>query len=501
MNQLPSLVEIERELYSRSFRDFMRDAWPVVEPGVDLKWNWHLDAICEFLTAVAAGEIRRGVMEMPPRLAKSISSSVLWPAWIWTHTPETKFIFGSYAQHLALRDAVKHRDVVRSQWYQDRWPLDLHGAADTKGYFRNEMGGHRFAASVGGAATGEGADILVVDDPLKAQDAHSELARAEALRWWREVMPSRLNDQKTGRRLVVMQRLHEADVAGWCRDNGYEALSLPLEYDPRSKCVVPTINWEDPRTEEGELLDPERLGREEADALRVELGSYAFAGQYNQQPAPDDGSAWFPAAWWQLWVSLPRNEDGTIRRPDDAVVVWDMTFTGKRMRASGKGTTDPDYVVGELWYGYGAETFLIGEVRGQWSFTESKRQMIAYDARSRQGLSEIPFPPTRHVVETKANGEAILDELRPVIPGIVGFNPDPYGDKIARALAAQPRVEAGQVWLPGAMNAAGELVPREPWVADFIHEHRVFPNGRNDDRVDTFSMAHLVMGMPVWGAA
>jgi predicted phage terminase large subunit-like protein len=127
--------------------------------------------------------------------------------------------------------------------------------------------------------------------------------------------------------------------------------------------------------------------------------------------------------------------------------------------------------------------------------------MSAYDARCRIGAHESPFAPVRHVVETKANGEAILSELRPVIPGIVGFNPDPYGDKIARALAAQPRVEAGQVWLPGSKNAAGELVPREPWVADFIHELRVFPNGRNDDRVDTFSMAHLVMGMPVWGAA
>lgn len=503
---LPSLTAVEGALYSSSLRDFMRGhgdqpgAWAIVEPGVRLQWNWHLDAIAEFLEAVTVGQIRDGLIEMPPRMAKSVSVGVLWPAWVWTHTPSTKWIFGSYAQHLALRDAVKHRDIVRSDWYQQRWPLELADASDTKGYFRNVQGGHRFAASVGGAATGEGADILVVDDPLKAQDAHSETARTEALRWWREVMPSRLNDQRTGRRVVVMQRLHEADLAGWCREHGYESLSLPVEFDPASRCVVPALSWQDPRREPGELLFPERIGPDEVVRLRRDLGSYAFAGQYNQQPAPDDGSAWYPPDWWQLWVSLPRNADGTLRTPDDAVVAWDLTFTGKRKRAKG-GTTNPDHVVGQLWYRYAAETYLIDEARGQWSFTETKKQMVALDSRCRTGSDAIPFPPRRHVVETKANGEAIIDELRPVLPGIVGWNPDKYGDKISRALAVQPRVEAGQVWLPGRKDASGEVVPREPWVVDWIHELRVFPNGRWDDRVDGFSQAHLVMQPGAsWGA-
>lgn len=489
---LPSVVEIERSLYSESLRDFMRGyrgpgAWSIVEPGTELQWNWHLDAIAEYLEAVTTGDIKRGVIEMPPRTGKSLTVSVLWPAWVWTHKPEMKWIFGSYAQHLALRDAVKQREIVRSDWYQQRWPLELVDAGDTKGYFRNEQGGHRFAASVSGGATGEGCDVLVVDDPLKAQDAHSETARVEALRWWREVMPSRLNDPKTGRRLVVMQRLHESDVAGWCRENGYEVLSLPLEYDPHSRCTVPSIGWQDPRTEPGELLFPARLGVDEAAELKRDLGSYAFSGQYNQQPAPDDGSAWFPADWWQEWTTLPTNADGSKRRPDDAIVSWDFTFTGKRAGARGKGTTDPDYVIGQLWYRYGAETFLIDEARGQWSFTETKRQVQAFDARSRVVH---PFPARRHVVETKANGEAILSDLRPVVAGIVGFNPDPYGDKVSRALAVQPRVEAGQVWLPAAA----------PWLDEWRHELRVFPNGRNDDRVDAFSQAHLVLQPSAWGA-
>lgn len=497
---VPAPIDVERELLGRSLADFMRDAWPIIEPGVELQWGWHLDAIAEFLTAITDGEIRLGVLEMPPRLGKSTSASVLWPAWVWATRPHMKWIFGSYAQHLALRDAVKHREIIRSRWFQERWPLALVDASDTKGYFRNEHGGHRFAASVGGVATGEGSDVLVVDDPLKAQDAHSELARGEALRWWREVMPSRLDNLKTGRKLVVMQRLHEADLAGWCRENGYEALSLANEFDPNSRCVVPTLGWQDPRTEPGELLVPDRIGPEEVDALRTQMGTYAYAGQYNQQPAPDDGSAWFPESWWQLWLSLPRNADGTLRRPDDAAVLWDLTFTGRRAKASGKGFTSPDYVVGEYWLRYGAETFLLDEVRGQWSFTETKRQMVAFDERLRAGHEHIPFPPRRHMVETKANGEAILDELRPVLPGIVGWNPDPYGDKVSRALAVQPRVEAGQVWLPGRKDANGEVVPRHQWVAEFMHELRVFPNGRHDDRVDAFSSAHLAMQGSTWGA-
>lgn len=498
---LPDLVTVERELYQRSLRDFMRAAWEHVEPGVELQWHYYLDAIGEFLQALTAGEFRNGAIAMPPGFAKSLTGSVMWPAWVWTHSPSTRFIYGSYAHHFVLRDAVKQRDLIRSPWYQERWPLELIEGADTKGYYRNEHGGHRFAASISGSGTGERGDILVADDPLKAQDAHRELARGEATRWWRETMSSRFAHPKTGRRLVIAQRLHEDDLVGWCVEHDYAYLCLANEYDPDSRCVVPEIQWEDPRTEPGELLFPERFGETETAEMKRFQGSYAYGAQYNQQPAPDDGSAWFPSDWWQLWVSLPRNADGSLRRPEDAVVSWDMTFTGKRQAARGKGTTEPDYVVGQLWYRYGAQTFLITEVRGQWSFTQTKAQMVAFDERCRAGLDGIPFPPTRHVVETKANGEAILSELRPVIPGIVGFNPDPFGDKVARALAVQPRVEASQVWLPGVKDASGRIVPAHSWVEDFMHEMRVFPNGKNDDRVDTFSQAHLVTSGSGWGVA
>lgn len=486
---LPSTIDIEREWYGRSLAAFCRGAWPIIEPGTTLEWNWHLDAICEFLEAVTRGEIRDGAIEMPPRLLKSRFGSVLWPAWVWATQPEMRWIFGSYAQHLALRDAVAHRSIITSPWYQERWPLALADDDNQKGYFRNVMGGHRYATSVGSGATGEGADIIVVDDPLKAQDAHSELARKEALRWWRETMPSRLNDQRTGRRLVIMQRLHEADLAGWCREQGYTMLSLANEYDPKRKCVVPEIKWKDPRRRKGELLFPARFGKAESAKLKRSMGSLSYAAQYNQDPAPDDGSAIFPTEAWRLYESLPTNADGSLRRPSKAIVSWDMSFSGKPEPGEVRREPgEPAYTVGQLWYFYGALSYLIDECRGQWQYAAAEQQIVAFHNSI---MTKHPFPPSSHVVERKANGFAILSRLRKQIPGIVGFNPDPYGSKTQRAWAVQPRVEAGQVHLPKSAQ----------WLDDWTLELRRFPNGQMKDRVDAFTQAHLVGGMQSWGVA
>ncbi len=503
-------LDLERALYSQSLRDFIRgngpripasdddpdvgvrNAWDIMEPGTSLEWNWHLDAICEHLEAVSCGEIQDLVVTVPPRTLKTSVISIGWPAWEWTHTPTTKYLGGSHDGDLAIDIAVMSRRVLEHPWYRRRWGSEFEIVSDqnVKSYYRNNRGGTRRSMGVAGSPTGKGADVLLLDDPIDVEKAHREIVRKQALSWWKQ-LHTRLNNPRTGKKVVVMQRVHEDDVAGWCIDNGYVHLNLPNEFDPKRRCItvrkpLPTpevpkpkkITWKDPRTKQGELLFPSRIDAEVIAKVRASIGSLGYEPQYNQRTEPSDEDSWFPPGWWQLWHALPTNPDGTMRRPDDALVVWDMTFKGKTGQQA-KRTKEPDYVVGQLWYRYGAETFLIDEVRGQWSFTQAVKQVAAFDERCR---TVHPFPPTRHVVETKANGEAILDQMRPVVPGMVGFNPDPYGDKVARALACQPRVEASQVWLPAAA----------PWLEAWRHELKVFPHGANDDRVDGFSMAHLV---------
>jgi predicted phage terminase large subunit-like protein len=491
VNNIPvSFAAVDAELARRRFSHFIRCAWESIEPGNHLGWNWHLDAICEFLEAVSAGEIPNGVITIPPRTLKSRLITVMWPVWEWTSRPATKFITASYAANLALDHSVQSRDLIRSEYYQSAFGdrFKLAGDQNVKGYYKNDRGGHRVATSVGGSATGWGADIIIADDPINVKEANSELVRAAALEWWRKVMPSRLNDPRTGRKLVVMQRVHEDDVAAWCIDNGYQHLNLPMEYDPKSACIVPAIGWTDPRTEPGELLHVERYGVEQVEMLKRELGSFAFEAQYNQQPRPVDDNAIFPANQWSVWDALPSGPDG-LRKPDDTLISADLTFTGKQQRSTG-GYTNPDHVVYQLWYMYGADRYLIDEARGQWSFTQSKQQLRAFVDRAE---ASHPFPASRVIVEAKANGEALIDDLRGEIPGIVGWNPDKFGDKVQRAWAAQPLQEAGQLWLP----------KRASWLDDWRSELAAFPHGRWDDRVDAMSMAQIALnaGLRRWGVA
>lgn len=486
--------QIEAEVYGRNLRRFLvgasgdgsDGAWAIIEPGVRYVPNYHVDAVCEHLEAVSRVEIPRLLITMPPRVLKSATSSVAWPAWEWTNRPSTKILGASYDGDLAIDFAVRGRNLIEHQWYIDRWgdEFELVSDQNVKGHYRNDRGGERRAFGVGGSPTGKGGDIILVDDPLNARDAHNETKLLGVRKWWQEVMQSRIDDPATGRMVVVMQRLNELDLADWCIEHGYTHLNLPMEFDPTHRCIVVPTGWQDPRTEEGELLFPERFGPEYLEGLRKSMGSFAFEAQMNQNPLPTDEHAMFPETAWARYVDLPRNEDGTLRRPDDALVSWDMTFKGKggtpgaKRRAKG----EVDYVVGVLMYRYGADFYIVDVVRGQWSFTETKRQVVAFEQRC---IDRHPFPPTRHVVEDKANGPAIISALG----SVVHLKPHDPGqdDKVSRAWAVQPAIaETGNVLIPDASRGV-------PWVPAFVAEFRAFPTGRNDDQVDAVGQGIMVM--------
>jgi predicted phage terminase large subunit-like protein len=457
----PSLIdEVDQELAARGLREFVRQAWPVVEPATEFVSGWHLDAICEHLEAVTRGQIHRLLISVPPRHMKSLAVSVFWPCWEWITHPERRWLFCSYAAGLAIRDSVKCRRMVESPWYRRRW-LDrfvLTSDQNEKSRFENDKAGYRIAIGVGGAATGEGGDRVVVDDPHNVREAESEIVRQSVLDWWDQVMSTRLNDPKRGAMVIVMQRVHENDLAGHVlQQGGYEELKLPAEYEGSQQ--VTSIGWRDPRTELGELLWPERFGQEEVEALKRTMGSYAAAGQLQQRPAPAAGGI-LKRHWWKFYRETPRPFSEVIQS-------WDCAF---------KDTRTSDFVVGQVWGRHGADKYLLDQVRG--------RMDCPATIQAVKRLSEKWPQAQAKLVEDKANGPAVIATLKHEIVGLIAVNPE--GGKEVRAHAVSPQIEAGNVYLPDPTIA--------PWIGGFIDECAAFPNGAYDDQVDAMSQALVRLG-------
>lgn len=302
-NLPPATTPVRRELYrrtlaERSLREFVRQAWHIVEPATEFVPNWHIDAICDHLQAVSDGRILRLLINIPPRCMKSLIVAVMWPCWDWITRPSRRWLFASYAAVLSTRDSVKCRRLLSSRWYQARWGdrFRLTGDQNEKMRFENDRTGYRIATSISGVGTGEGAGIRVFDDPHNAKEAESAAARAEVLEWFTQSWPTRGNDWKTSASVGVMQRVHWEDVVGHIIDTDYERwdhLCLPMEYEPEhpTPCRT-TLGFKDPRRVRGELLWPARFGAAELAPIKRELGRRGVAGQFQQMPAPREGNIW-----------------------------------------------------------------------------------------------------------------------------------------------------------------------------------------------------------------
>jgi hypothetical protein len=283
--------------WSCSLPAFVQAAWLVVEPATPFVPNWHINAICEHLEAASRGEIRRLVINIPPRHGKSLLVSVFWPAWWWTWQPQIRFLTASYGASLAERDAIKTRDLLRSPWYQTYWPLELKADLNRANRYENTAGGSRIATSVGGEATGEGGDVIIIDDPHKVEEALSQTARARVSDWHDGTLGFRLNDPKTGIEVVIMQRLHERDLTGHLLErDGWTHLCLPARYDPNHPFRWP----DDPRQTDGELLWPAHIPEQELARIEETMGSYRAAGQLQQRPAALEGEL-LKRAWWRFY--------------------------------------------------------------------------------------------------------------------------------------------------------------------------------------------------------
>jgi len=471
-------------LATRSLRQFVPQAWAVVEPSTPFVPGWHIDAIVEHLEAISRGQIRNLLINVPPRHMKSLLVAVFWPAWEWIRWPERRWLFSSYGAQLSIRDSVKCRRLIESPWYQQRWAdrFALTSDQNAKSRFDNDRSGYRLSTSVGGAVTGEGGDRIVCDDPNNVGEVESDSVRKTTNDWFDVVMSTRANDPKTVGRVVVMQRCHQQDLSGHLLEQGgWEHLCFPAEFEDSGR--VTSIGWSDPRTTHGEFLWPERYGSPELESLKRNLGSYAAAGQLQQRPSPSGGGI-IKRHWFRYWqppgANLPpvtvRLPDGTVQSiiaheigtVEEAIQSWNCAF---------KDLETSDYVVGQVWGRRGSAYLLLDQVRDRMDCPTTVKAVRHLSQRWRGTIVKL--------IEDKANGSTVIQMLGRELPGILPVNPE--GGKVARAAAVSPLIEAGNVYLPHPQFM--------PWVNDFIEECAAFPNGAHDDQVDAMTQALLRWNM------
>ena len=433
-------------------------AWRVVEPGRSFVANWHLEAICEYLEALYNGEIRRLVINIPPGHMKSLSATVFFPAWIWGYRdPSFRSIFASYSQNLSLRDSLRCRRILQSRWFADNavYPVRLRDDQNAKQKFETDRTGFRLATSTGGLGTGERADLICVDDPLKVSESESERARENVLTWWTEEMSSRGSDPKTARFLTIMQRTHDLDIAGWAIEAGYDTLVLPAEHNPQISLSTRSHLFRDQWREQYErdgLLWPEQFPRSTLDELKQTLGSYGYAAQFQQSPVPREGGA-IKAAWWKRYDRPPDEFDAIVLSWDTAVKAAEIN--------------DPWCCT--VWGVLAKDFYLLHCYCDRHEYPEGKR--LFYNLATR-------WQPTTVLVEDKGSGQSLIQEARRdrAFPWAI-IPIKPIGDKEMRLNVVTPIIEAGRVFLP----------ERSDWVADYELELARFPRGVHDDRVDSTS--------------
>ena len=483
---LADLIKVEqlRRAAESSLYEFVKQSWNSVEPGTPFMPSWHIETICEHLEAVSSGQIKRLLINIPPRHSKSTIVSVMWPMWEWIKTPSQKFLAASYSGTLSIRDNLKARRLIQSPWYQERWgsTFALAGDQNAKQRFENNKTGYRIATSVGGAATGEGGSRLILDDPHGAQEAQSDAMRETALEWFDQVWATRLNNPKTDAMVVVMQRLHAKDISGHILANfsGWEHICIPAEWDgvPRKT----SLGSYDPRQVLDELICPGRFGAKEIAQLKVSLGAYGTAGQLQQRPAPAGGGI-LKTDNFKIW---PNGRP----IPDLFFIVqsYDTAFTEKT-------TGDPTgcCVWGIFEYENKRQVMLLDCWNEHLSYPALKtRVMDDWQARyggEKNNLMKPSRKPDVILVEAKGSGQSLLQDLRLSNIPAVPYNPG-RADKTARAHMATPLLETGIFWV---LESAKHPNQPRTWAKPFLEQLEQFPAGEHDEMVDCFTQAVIYL--------
>lgn len=451
------LIELDRRKCEASLAEFVKRGWRVLEPTTELKWGWAMDALCQHLEAVADGKITRLAIAVPPGCSKSLITSVFFPCWLWgpKNQQDKRILGASHSKDLAVRDTVKSRTLILSDWFQERWKVDLREDQNVKSNFSNKKQGFRSAGAFT-KLTGLRADICILDDGISAYDANSEAELRNAEIAFTETLPTRINNDKSAI-IVIQQRLHERDIIGQIlqRNLPYEKLFLPMRYEADTKCQT-SIGFSDPREVEGELLFPERFSEEAVTELEKVLGTFGVSSQLQQRPVPRSGGM-FQRDWFKPLDAIPN--DMVICRGYDLAATTNATSA---------------YTVGaKIGLTRDGRIIIMNIVRGRWTphGVYDVVQRTAEDDGTSVRIS-IPTDPGAAGVSVKAQFAKNLAGYD------VRFTPE-TGSKEQRALPLSSQAEAGNVYyLKGDWNAA------------FFDEITNFPNSTYKDQVDACTRAY-----------
>ncbi len=439
-------------LLRRDFASFAVRCFRELNPQTAFAMNWHVEVVAAKLAAVRDGSIRRLIVSLPPRHLKSLLASVAFPAWCLGHNPSAQLLCVSYAQDLADKLSRDCRRIVASDWYRQIFPTRLSPQHQAVPEFETTAQGSRVATSVGGVLTGRGADLIVIDDPLKPEEALSQVQRQAANEWFDHTLYSRLNDKQTGAIVLIMHRLHEDDLVGHVlAQEPWEVVRIPAIADGDAPHRIATVLGRQSFSRcDGEALHPEREPPEMLEQIRRTIGEYNFAGQYQQAPAPLGGGM-VKAAWFRSYA--PNERPDSFER---IVQSWDT---------ANKATELSDFSVCTSWGIKGKELYLLHVLRKRMEYPELKRAV-------REQCEA--FEASVVLIEDKASGTQLIQEL--VEQGLHAVTRyQPQSDKIMRMHAQTAMIENGFVHLP---NAAA-------WLAEYLHELTIFPYGKHDDQVDS----------------
>jgi predicted phage terminase large subunit-like protein len=491
----------ERKKQSREggLIEFVRYFWQVVEPETKLVEGWVLYAICDHLEAVSFGKITRLLINVPPGSMKSLMVNVFWPAFEWgaLGMASTRYVSFSYSSGLTERDNLKFKKLIVSERYQEMWGDKFKIEKEGEIKITNNKTGSKFASSVKGIGTGERGDRVVIDDPHDVHRSESEIVRTDTVRWFRETITDRLNSLTDSAIIIIMQRVHQLDISGFILEQGWQYchLMVPMEYEAGRE-PYNTIGWVDPRTEDGDLAWPERFPPEAVARIEIEKGSFAYAGQYQQRPAPRGGGI----IKREHWRPYTPDDCGKFGVPWPKFPVMSYTVLSLDTAQTEKKQNDPSAGV------------VLGVCRDIW---ENRRIITMWGWAERLELYELvkkveetckKFKVDRVLIEDKASGYPVAQELRRrarTIADSLSHNPKtadradfgvtlipPEGDKLARGYAVQNLFECGLIYAPAEPTGNGDFLFKD-WAEKIIDECATAPKGQFDDRFDAMTQALL----------
>lgn len=449
------------EILQRDLHSFVHRSFLELNGDKTFRPNWHLDVLCEKLQQVAEGKCRRLIINIPPRHLKSHTASIAFPAWLLGRDPTKQILCVSYAQDLSDKMARECRKLMQSTFYRGVFPTRISDERQAVADFETTEGGNRFSTSVGGVMTGRGADIIIVDDPIKADDAASDVRRESVNEWYDNSLRSRLNNQETGAIIIVMQRLHANDLVGHVLESeGWDAVKFPAiaKEDVEYRVNTP-FGFRIIQRRESEILQPDLVSEVTLNQLQHTMTSYNFAAQYQQDPQPPEGLI-IQRDWLKFYKDSERPESF-----EQIVQSWDT---------ANKATELADYSVGTTWGIVGNRLYLLHVLRRRMEFPELKRTVL--DA-ARGWKADLVL------VEDKASGTQLIQELRAEGFSRVRAAPKQDGDKVMRTRIQTARIEGGFMLLP----------TDAPWLDTYVRELISFPNCKYDDQVDS------TVNMLAWG--